>query len=534
MKHNAVATFAFCFSCVVAHGEGGFLGKLKKTVDAVADGAATLNQTQQPGNTLTVGNVAGLKYRSEANELLNRIKVENREASPDELYTIGRGFSYKPDGSPEVSYADMNQSVIPSYYEKAALGGNTDALLFLLKFYGLGYIEVGGIGALGAHKDERRFREICELKVEKFADYKVPAELPQLASQVDITCQEIANIKAQEKADKDARLAEEAKQKEEEKQQVVQRIAREKAREEARVAEEAKQKEEARLVAEAKQKEKKRQEDQLTAQKKAKEDLLADTKRKYPKADMFRSNIKVYKDFESGVSYQWAVAKLEKDGIHFTKDSPSPFYGTSLTFKDGNNEVTLAFASETDVRENPEGVLAMALIVLPSGISHETALEKYKNQYPGATIKRETEKKTVDNEPTVFDKGGMLYQKLALIITKDRIRNENVNIEIISQAGVGKFFYAETIGSPMKLLFELLPDGSYKKGADLSPELEQAVPTLVAQLKAMAPQLGAVNILLTDIEIEKVFTHFKNSAVANEQKKAAAEKRKSDAAALNF
>lgn len=431
----------------------------------------------------------------------------------------------------------MNQSVIPRYYEKAARGGNTDALLYLLKFYGLGYIEYGGIGASGANTDEQRFREICKLKLEKFADYKVPDELPQLASQVDTTCKEIVNIKAQEEADKEAHRVAVAKQKEEHKRRMAEELAQEKADQEERRVEEQGQKEEQerRLAEEKKLKEtEKRQEQQLIEQKKAKEEILTDTKIKYPKADLFKSKINFYKNFEAGISYQWAVATLEKDGISFTIGKPSAFYGTSLKFKDDNNEVTLAFASETDGQENPEAILAMALIVLPLSVPHEAALKKYRDRYPDAEIKRDTEKKTVKNEPTMLNNGMILIPDYAWLLTIDHIVSEHVKCDIISQTLVGKNFYANNIVSPKSLLFELLPDGSYKKGANLSHELEQAVPGSVAALKEISDQLGAVKIVLTDLAIEKVFSDFKKNADADARKNAEDEKRKKDAAALNF
>lgn len=507
MKEFIVAIWAFCFACGVAHGEGGFLGKLKKTVDAVADGVATVNPTQQPEHKLAIENVVGLKYRSEANELLNRIKVEQREASPSELYIIGRGFSYKPDGSPEVSYADMNQSVIPRYYEKAARGGNADALLYLLKFYGLGYCEVGGIGDVAGTKDEERFSDICVLKFEKFPNFKVPEDCPALIPLVDRECTILANKKTEEAEKQRVAL-------EQEKEQIALQKADEEARQTAILQ---KQKEE---VARANAV-------------KAKEEVLSDPKIKYPKADLFKSNIKVYKDFESGVSYQWAVAKLDKDGIAITKGTPSPFFGTSLTFEDGKNNVTLVFASETDRSENPAGVLAMALIVLPSGISHPTALKKYKDLYPNATIKRETDKKVIDIQATMLDNGMVLIPDYAWLITKDHIIFENVKIDVMSQVYAGKVFYAKNIVSPKSLLVEFLPDGSYKKGDNLSAELEQAVPAFVGA-KSLVAELEVVNILITDSEIEKVYSGIKVNAETKASIKAADDKKKKDADALDF
>ena len=181
MKKIIEVFCVICFSCFVLNGQDDSFGRQKTEVAVSAQPDITNPAPQDIGKSCSSSEkVLGLKYRLESDALLKKLGVENREATPDELYIIARGLCFSTDGS-KLEYKDLIRLGIPDNYERSARGGNFEALIFLLQFYGLGSAEIDGVGSFdGLIVDSVRFSELYTLKSDRFSFFEIPDKYQNL------------------------------------------------------------------------------------------------------------------------------------------------------------------------------------------------------------------------------------------------------------------------------------------------------------------------------------------------------------------
>ncbi len=239
---------------------------------------------------------------------------------------------------------------------------------------------------------------------------------------------------------------------------------------------------------------------------------------KFPMSDTFKVPVKVYKEFESGMSLEWCTAKLETEGKKMYT------VNNTIVLEIDDSEVTLIFKKMSS--EKPP-ILTACVVKLPAGIPHAQVLEKYKNEFPNAKVKHEETSQKLPAQKNYVMDGNTLDTQFSMIQVADTIESPDRTVTIESRFLAGKAYIADYNIGRRVLVCEAAKDGTVTVPSGLDARQKDAASVVKDQLLSA---IRRTSVVLEDTMLAQALRDMQEAERKNEQNK----QQQKNAAALAF
>ena len=242
--------------------------------------------------------------------------------------------------------------------------------------------------------------------------------------------------------------------------------------------------------------------------------LVADTgKRRFPLPEMIKTPVRLYNDFESGMSLEWCEAKLKTDGVKIQTNN------SNINFQTNGCDVVLVFKS---LAQEALPVLIRCSIKLPANIRFEQVVEKYKKEIPDAkTSYTETAHKGSKERESLG--GGVASEMdLSMLQKVNTVDSQLLKVVIELVTPVGKVHVIK--GQSKTLLCEFMKDGTVTIPSGLGAEQAAAASMIKESL------IRGTTAQIEDKAIAKILQDMQKEQKESEAKK----QQQKDAEALAF
>ena len=230
-------------------------------------------------------------------------------------------------------------------------------------------------------------------------------------------------------------------------------------------------------------------------------------KNKFPLADMFKTPVKMYNEFESGLSKEWCKAKLEAEDILDLVNTGS------INVKTKEGAVILVF--KKPISEKPL-VLTACVVELAPSIRHAQVLEKYKNELPDATVKHEAKQLETPKGNNYLMAGISLDMQFSMTRQTDILTSASKTVTIESNLLVGKAFLVYHNSNQKVVVCESSKDGTVTVPGGLNAQQQEAAATVKDQMLAGVQK---VTVLIEDTAMAKALQDLQKAEQENEKKK---------------
>ncbi len=239
---------------------------------------------------------------------------------------------------------------------------------------------------------------------------------------------------------------------------------------------------------------------------------------KFPMSDTFKAPVKIYKEFESGMSLEWCKAKLETEGKKIYTANNKIELGTD------DSEVTLIF---NELGSGKPPVLTACVVKLPAGIPHTQVLEKYKNEFPNVKVKHEKTNQKLPAQKNYVMDGNTLDTQFSMIQVSDTIESPDRTVTIEFRVLAGKAYIADYNSVRKVLVCEAAEDGTVTVPNGLDARQKAAADVVKDQV---LPAIRQTAVLIEDTVMARTLKDMQEAERKNEQEK----QQKKNAAALEF
>ena len=317
--------------------------------------------------------------------------------------------------------------------------------------------------------------------------------------------------------------------------------------------------------------------------------LLKDEGKKFPFSEQFTKPQKVYQQFESGMSLKWVRAVLTKEGWGFaeaksldewdissaisqehSKQKPklsemlSGFSGskaemdsekekllnslpskiavtaktqtgnlTCLVLRQEEKEASNVVLGFGEVVPGQSPVLFSVIVELPSGTEYKAVLDKYRTLMPDAKVAHTEKKETEKSSPWENAQENRKFENVGYNMT-DELENDVLSVEINSVSIAVKLYWRKDFSSAWNLVLERNAAGEIKKGNNLTSEGERVFSDFHVMALPDFRNQERITVNINDVAIKKALKDTQAKLANDAQQKAAEEKKKKDAAALDF
>ena len=241
---------------------------------------------------------------------------------------------------------------------------------------------------------------------------------------------------------------------------------------------------------------------------------------KFPLADMFKTPVNMYKDFESGMSLEWCRARLYAEIENYARyDS----HENTITLKTEGGRVVFIFNKPVPEKQS---VLVICGVVLPLSISHAEVLKKYKGEMPDAVIKHEATPAELPQMGEYAGNGISWDMKLSKFQQTDVLTSASKTVTIKGSILVGKITLVYHLQNRKVVICEFLKDGTVTVPDGLDDEQKQAA--TIAQ--GMLRETTKVTVEIQDNAMVTAIQNLQKAEQENEKKKQ--QQKKADALAF--
>lgn len=240
---------------------------------------------------------------------------------------------------------------------------------------------------------------------------------------------------------------------------------------------------------------------------------------KFPLSDMFKTPIKLYKEFESGMSLEWCKAKLETEGSNFDA------IDDDIILEMEDSEVKLIFKKVTSEKQP---ILTAGIVKLPASITHSQVLEKFKREIPNATFTHVETPHNLPAEKNYVKDGISLDGQFAVILLKDTVSSSTQAVTIETKLLVGKAYLIYHADNRKVLVYESSRDGVVMVPAGLDVRQQEAASVIATQM--LLSETGRTAVLIEDKAMLQALKVVQQEEQKNEKNK----QQQKNAAALAF
>lgn len=242
------------------------------------------------------------------------------------------------------------------------------------------------------------------------------------------------------------------------------------------------------------------------------------TQNKFPVSDTFKTPVKIYKEFESGMSLEWCKAKLETDGSDLNVNNDT------IALETEGSAVTLIFKKLTT--EKPP-VLTACVVALPASIRHSQVLEKYKRETPNATVNHEEIPRKLPKQDNYVKDGVSLDMQFSMIQLTDILSSPAQTVTIESKLLVGKAYLIYHIENRKVLVCASSKDGVVTVPKGLDTRQQEAAGVIKDQT---LPAVQRTVVVIEDTAMARALKDMQQVEQKNEKNK----QQQKNAAALAF